>query len=384
MRHVDLIRLKISAADIDLNEVAESYRKARNVALENWLLRERGLPETLRQSTRRGKAVASDQPKPKSESTKLYDAVVEAVPELGTQLAAGIGRQTVKSLNTRVDWRKQDGESGKPKRKKDAILAYEERPPFSQRADFIAVPNSDAKLSEADGLITLQIRNMLRGHVATIRLSLKGVPPLKLARLREVMHDGLADSSFVKKKKGWYWHLPILLDVPAKDSAVVVTLEPVIPAIHGEIDYFLLATCDDRSWRIGEMRYLLRQMIRYESRIKDQGRLYRTQRASSGHGRKDFDEKVSLVRQKLRNHVREVRKRAIDDLVRFCERHNAGTVCFRRPTNPVKDKSCFAVRGVNWDWTDFEAAMKNGLAHRGVGLETKSLNLKEVKQRENA
>lgn len=389
MKSITVLKLKIAECDQDqLKALAELCRKARNVAAEDWLLRQRGMPESERQSKRLIKRAGSED-KPKSESTKLYHAIVEKVPDLGTFAASSIAAQVISYLNGKVDWRRGMQVDGRRAQRKDAILKHEDRPPFFTAIE-IPLRNKQCELELGDTFL-LTIKRPTRDCAAvSIRLSLRDLAP-RIKRVLLELSKGdrrLSDSKLIEKDGVWFWFLPVAFEQPEANPENEMVLSPVIPSTDGERDRpFKILREGRRPWFIGDGRYLVRQTQRIEFLIKDIGWRYR-QRNGAGHGRKKIDRAVSLRRTKLKNIVDEVRRRAIVDVVNNARRREAGVVMFREPTGPAKTKCWFERNGLTWDWTRFVGDLKNSLAKHGIELRTKKLKIGEIvkaeKEKQNA
>lgn len=378
MKAITVLKFKITSSSEDLEPIGELCRKARNVSSMDWLLRQNGMPESESQRTRKikRKGVADDAPK--SESTKLYNVICDEVPELGTFAATMLASAINSHLSAKVDWRRGMTEDGRRAKRKDAILKYEDRPPYFTKLE-IPLHNKQCELELCDE-VTLRIRRPLRDvQFLKLTLSMRRMPPRFKKILLEITKGErkLSDSKLLEKDGQWYWFLPVSFEQPEANPEMKVTLSPVIPDEHGDPERPFYFERTGRPWFIGDGRYLLRQTQRIESLIKQIGWRYK-QRNGAGHGRKKIDSAVSLRRKKLRNIVDEVRRRAIVDIVRFAQRNEAGEVIYREPTGPVKDKCWFKSVGLDWDWTRFLGDLKNALAQKGVKLTVKKLKMKEL------
>ena len=72
-------------------------------------------------------------------------------------------------------------------------------------------------------------------------------------------------------------------------------------------------------------------------------------------------------------------RRLVNDIVRQCERHQAGTLVYREPTGPAKRKCWFERNELEFDWTRFLVDLKNSAARRGVTVKVEKLKYAEVK-----
>lgn len=382
MKSVTVLKIKVVDGDSDLERIAILCRKARNIASTDWLLRQNGMPESDRQSRSliKRKGVAVD--KPKSESTKLYHAIVEKVPELGTFTVPKLAAEVNAFLSSKVDWRRGMEVDGRRAKRKDAILAHEDRPPFFTAIE-IPLHNQQCDLRIGDDC-TLSVRRLTRDEpVINLRLSLRRLPPA-LKRILLDLATGsrkLPDSKLLCRKGEWFWFVPVASEQPQANSEEFITLFPVVPSTDGDRDRPFRVESGERTRGIGDGRYLLRQTLRMESLMKQIGWRYR-QRRGTGHGRKKIDRAVMLRRTRLSNIVGEVRRSAIRDIVNFARKEGAGIVVYREPTGVAKEKCWFTVRELTWDWTRFASDLKNSLAKHGIALEVKKLRIGEIMKSE--
>jgi hypothetical protein len=378
-----MLKLKIENPPDNLEEIAALCRKGTNAAVENWLLRQRGLPETEKQAGggRKGNGLHP--------STKLYHAVTAAVPELGVDIASHVGKAVWSNLNAKLAWTRRVGdESEKPRKRADAILAYEDRAPFTT-AVAIPAPNKNTSIQFGDDL-TITVARVLRGQdPIRLEISLKGMPAGKKRIIRQTMTGELklSDSQIVQKtirngKTAWFFFLSTSLPpVERFDPARTVTLFPQIQVdnTNRESDRpFQMNLPGGGCWYAGDGRYLLAQTMRLTGLRKMIGYRYRNGNGS-GHGRQKVDRAVRLRSQQLRNVRDEFRRRLVNDIVRQCERHQAGTLVYREPTGPAKRKCWFERNELEFDWTRFLIDLKNSAAKKGIAVKVEKLKYQEVK-----
>lgn len=398
MKSQVMLKLKLVDPPNDtLEHIANLCRRGRNVAIEDWLLRERGKPES---------------PKQARSSTKIYHAITEAVPELSGTVASCLASQTWNNLKAKVDWRKRD--ESMPTRA-DAILAHEERPPWST-ADVIPVPNKNIRIEFGDEL-ALTIRNVLSkqpplklfvslkgmstGRKRIIRTCLenaskledlrkereaKGLESGKKKTRQECMPDAmmLSDSEIVKKmvrngSEVWSLYFCASANNKPVNGDTNVTLAPLLNRQASKTDRpFRVTFAAGGSWDVGDGRYLWGQSQRIDGNRKLIGYCY-TNGNMRGHGRQKINKLVRKRVLQLKNVRNEFRRRLIRDVIKQCEREQAGVIYYREPTDPVKTKTWFATVGLEFDWTRFLGDLKNSAAKRGITVKTSKLKMQEVK-----
>jgi hypothetical protein len=382
MKSQIMLKLKLVDPPCELLEhVADLCRRGTNAAVEDWLLRERGKPPSEKQQRpgRKGKGLHP--------STKLYHAVTAAVPTLSADIATCLANKLWSNLNAKLDWRRRDG---KPRKRMDAILDYEDRPPWNT-SDMIPAPNKNVTIQFGDEL-RLTLRNVMRGEAPLcMDISLKGMPTGKKRIIRECM-DGerkLSDSQIVKKQlrngsTAWFFYFCTAQESEPLDDSVSVTLTPLVNGAASKTDRpFRVIFPSGGYWNVGDGRYLWAQTKRLDGLAKHVGYRYRNGNGP-GHGRKKVDKAVRRRRGQLRNIRDEFRRRCITDIIRQCERQKAGTIVYREPTLPVRTKTWFAAAELEFDWTRFLGDLKNSAARRGITVEKKALKMAEVKDEADA
>lgn len=392
---ITVLKLKLQSEPDCLMPIAKICRKGRNVAVEDWLLRNRGKPESARQSAKRkpyrrrdesGQLVDPEDctPKPLSETSKMYHAIKAECPELSSWMVSMIAGDVWKQLKPRVDWRKGMDENGKRPRRLDEILAYESRPPFFHG---LQIPLHNLKVSvEFGDSLGISVRRLEKETESQpLSLSIRQIPPGKQAILRDLAagERKLADSKLVyqsgegKKKKGWYWYVPVAFHHERR-SNVEATLAPIIDS-KDVARFFVLTLPSGRTFNVGDALYLRAMVERLVGLRKQIGERSRF-RITKGHGRRKIDASVRRRWEQLDNVFAEVRRRAIVDVVKWCARKSVGVLKYREPTGPVKTKCWFDLNGVRWDWTRFRQDLINNAARKGIEVVSNSSTLLRWKE----
>lgn len=357
MKSVTVLKLKL-ADHADLERIGQFCRKARNVAVTNWLMRQHGFPESHKQQF--GVQKRSND-KPLSESTKCYHCITEAVPELGTTQASCIAGMVMSALSAKVDWREAvESENGKQRRRKDAVLSFDERPPFFTKLE-IPLHNQHMRVRFTDRLV-ISIERPLRSIAwLDLEVSLRDLPP-GIQLILRTLADGtrkLQDSRLVQKEDAWYWHVPVSFESdPLSDTEA--TLWPTLGSSKDgkQSDRPFRLELPGRTWYVGDGRYLLAQTQRLIGLRKMIGWRYR-QRMGAGHGRAKIDAAVRRRRKQEQNMRIEVRRRIITDIIRQCVKHNIGKIVYREPSLTLRKKCWFASNDLDWDWSRIACRRKD-------------------------
>ena len=384
MKAITILKLPLAPTTEQLESldaVARACRKSRNSAVENWLLRERGLPLSARQATPpqprhvRNRITGQTEMRARetsSESTKLYHAMTAAVPELDTSLVSSLASEINSHLRAQVDWRKRNGQK---RTRADDILDYEQRPPFSQA---MRVPVVSRKACFTYGpQTTLSVRFLRSGHgdVETFAIPTERLGTRIKRKLLDIANGDrkLRDSYFHYRpeRNRWYWYLPVEEDVAQPlDATIILELRPSVDVA-------------DRPFQIGRRyvgdgRYLQSQLSRILTAEKEIGMSYRDRRTGAGHGRKKRDKAIAIKRLQRRHRMDEFRRKLIVDIVRTCERNNAGRILYREPSLPVRKRCWFALVGIDFDWTRFLSDLKNAATRAGIEIDKRQWKWKEA------
>lgn len=385
LKSVTVLKLKLTDEhNKRLDEIGELCRKARNEGVLDWLLRQHGKPESERQAKRLVSRRGAADDKPKSESTKLYHGIAEKNPQLHTQAVAIMAGAINSQLGAKVDWRRGKTEDGKRPRRRDEILAFAERPPFTTSIE-IPLHNKHARVDYGDKLV-LVADGILKG-MAPLRMEIcsQGLPRGYKRLLFELAQETrkLPVSKLVRKEDAWYWHVPVEFKTERR-SEIEAILAPIVTKkgdapVRGAADRFFALTLPgwDRPWFVGDGRYLLAQTQRLIGLRKRIGKRYRD-RQKTGHGRAKIDAMIRRRRRQEADVRAEVRRMAIADVVRQCVKANVGTLHYREPSLPLREKCWFARVGLEFDWTRFGADLANACRRQGIEVIVDRMKMKDA------
>lgn len=389
MKSITVLKLKLRPHSSDaLNYLGETCRRGRNAASVDWLMRQHGKAETDRQKLRHKKMSEKERAAvvarggdpdnmPKSETSKMYAAILDAVPELSGTMASALANAVNALLSANVDWRRGLGEGKRPKRR-DAIMSMEDRPPWFTSLEIPAMSRS--MTIKVGSELKLVLSPTLRDTSIEVEILQGSLPP----RIKKVICElasgerKLADSKLVRKDDDWYLHIPVTYETEVS-SDIEATLSPTIGSDRSrkQLDRPFLLALPSRQRGIGDGDFLLRQTLRLVGLRKDIGWRYR-QRCGAGHGRKKVDAAVRRRREQERNIRTEVRRRMIADVVRSCVRDGVGKLTYKEPSLPLRKKCWFSAVGLEWDWTRFANDLKNACARQGIEVTVKQWKWKDA------
>jgi hypothetical protein len=134
-----------------------------------------------------------------------------------------------------------------------------------------------------------------------------------------------------------------------------------------------------RPWYVGDGGFLLHHTKRLVGQRKVVGWAYR-QGEQRAHGRKKIDKSIRMRHRQLDNIRLQVRRKLINDIVRFCQKNNVGTVVFYEPTDPAKKLLWLQYNGLEMDWTSLTTDLGNSLASRGIRIRFEPLQWGHLKK----
>ena len=391
-----VLKLKLEDVPDRADELSALCKQARNAGSENWLLRQRGLKEIPKQAKLNAKSG-----KPLSETTKIYHAMMTAIPALPSHLATTLNREVYKILTTDLPWTSprvpvdddeeeltaeeqaeaaEDEEAKETRKRKryEAILNYEERIPY-YTADQIPIPAANSELEFGDELI-LVLTGWEPRQKVRLKISLKKMPPAKKKILHEIASKvpgtrKFQDASLLKKNGVWFLYLPVEYTLKPLDNDKRAVLYPVVPSwpsLKGRNGMaFILKTDNDKDWDSGDGWYLLRETKRLTGIRKLIGWKYKHGRGH-GHGREKVSIAIANRYKQQADAQNEFRNQAINDIVDRCVRRGCGVLEYREPSGPAKKLCWFATVGLEINWSTFSRNLINACHHKRIRVIVKN------------
>ncbi len=265
-------------------------------------------------------------------------------------------------------------------------MAYQDKPPWNTGNE---IPATARKTTIVFGdTCAVKVTNMLGPEPVAFQVSLKKMPASRKKMLREIA-DGtrkLCDSRIIAKtdprtdKETWYYYLITRNESPVLDTNAFITLMPqwVTDTETNSDRPFKTLLPSGRKWYVGDGRYLLAQTRRLVGLRKMIGYRYRNG-GGAGHGRKKLVGRQRMRSQQLRNVRDEVRRRMVTDVIRQCEREEAGTIVYREPASDAVKQHCWFYRNdLEFDWTAFLGDLKNVAKRKGIEVKVKKIKIAEV------
>lgn len=336
----------------------------------------------------------------------MYHRGCELAPAVGCSIIAQLRSEVLDRLKTKMPYT----HPGEAKFRWEGILKYEcARDCY--RAISIPAPNSITVVGY-DGLISRDISKGLSERLrrlahsnAIVRLQLfsresgranldhvfwieaRQLPHGKKAILRKVVSGEwkLCDSKVVYKRDGWYYQMAYKQPQKSlnlnKQNVAALLMNPA-NASHPLSIRFKRADGKVITWQLGDANMLLAEYKRLEQRraaIKERYKVAGSGR--KGHGRQRAYRSQKPLTRKL-NDLQEVfTNYVVASIIKFCTRHDCGTVIYREPSLFLRDFSWFSKKGkITYNWTSLCSKLKHKMWVNGIDLEIKRMGCKEHRE----
>lgn len=337
---------------------------------------------------------------------ELYHRGCEIAPAVGCSIIAALRSEVADRLKTRMPY----NHPGVAEYRWEAILKFEcARDCY--RAISIPAPNSITvvgyegllsrdiskgvterlkKLAKSNAIVRFQLFSRESGrknldHVFWIEV--RQLPNGKKAILRRITSGEwkLCDSKLVYKRDGWYYQMTYKQPQKSlhlnKNNVGTLVMNPATAANPLSIKF---QRQDGRNiiWQLGDANVLLAEYKRLELRREAMKVRYKT--ASSGrkgHGRQRAYRSQKPITRKL-NDLQEVfTNYVVASIIKFCTRHNCGTVIYKEPSLFLREFSWFAKNGkINYNWTSLANKLKHKTWVNGIEFEITKMGCKEHKE----
>lgn len=180
-----------------------------------------------------------------------------------------------------------------------------------------------------------------------------------------------SDSEIVERGGKWFLHL--CYSMPTTDHGLDPERQAVLTM--GRDRMFCLTFPDGRRWNIGDDRPVIRECERITLRRKTIR--YRSRNNPSGHGKQRFYSKVRPFARRFLDMQDEYRNQLLADLVKACIKNNCGSLLYREPSKPLREKSTLAIKGVPFNWSEFLPMLKFKCELNHISLNTERMKYAE-------
>lgn len=307
---------------------------------------------------------------PKGFSTELYHAGrVAAGDLLAPNAVAAASNEILSFVNKTLPY----APGRRHRRVWQAILGSECSRPEFRATDFV-VPNQNAKLTLKDDgyhftfpvwssqagrkntsyACRLATRRLTAGYKAILFNVANGT--YKLCDSELIFHEGT-------RQKPGFWALHLCYQRPQEplglDKSRVATFVPQ----KGEAEQPFEITCADAfPSQIGDAFVLQHEYRRLDDRRFHMRKTHRNRTSGRrGHGRQRIESAVRPVTRAVRQLMHRFSWHVVSEVVRYCVRHNCGTVLYDEPAVQARAGLWFAKHDIPYDWTGLVNRLKHKL-----------------------
>ena len=388
----------------DLHEAALLYNRAQTAMVRHWerhceatlgtveTIHCKGIPNG-RLNPKTGKRTAPSPPReirvlvmpteiveqyelPPKFTTELYHVGRLLAPRLSPS-SLSLASNTILGahVNKRTPWNHR----GKARRAWQAILAGEAvRPCFREKAIGVANKTTTLLYEANKATLTFALWSNQSGRKVlspTWRIETRQLPRglRKIVRQVATKQWKLCDSELVwhapRSRRGrGYWAFHMCYERPPykekHDAKRIATLK----LLGGEGERpFEVAGPDCFPWKVSDTRALLVTYRHLEAvRLARRSKYRDAGSGSKGHGRGRIEETIAPVSRAAKALMERYSKACVAEIVRYCIRHDCGTLVFDSPRTKQKAAGWFAQREIPFDWTQFCSRLKYRAWLRGI------------------
>lgn len=223
----------------------------------------------------------------------------------------------------------------------------------------ISVPlfSRDSGRFNTSALFRIRTRSLPRGHKKILRRIASG-------------EWKVSESEICLDKDGqWFFHLTYKQPVKClglnRDRVAMVEVQ------YGKEGYpfkvFVAGNEKMKPWNVGQTNPLIENQKRLElKRLTLQKRNGIRGSGARGHGRERLFQDIKPATRRIQDMGGTFIKLTVAEILRFCERFDCGTVCFRCPSDGFKKKTVIANTFPQFNWSAFDARLKAKML--GVGI----------------
>jgi hypothetical protein len=216
------------------------------------------------------------------------------------------------------------------------------------------------QLSSSSALLKFSLfsdQSGFRNKSVICRLKVRQMSKGQRRILRQIASRDLviSDSQLVKKKGVWYFQLAYM--VPAQNHHLDETRTAELVANGpGARRPFTLHFPDGETWDIGNGLGILREYQRLEDRRAALRFRYK-KGFGRGHGRGRYYQKSQPYEGAHHAMSTRLMHETIADVIKQCILHNCGSLDYREPSIPLRDRLWFAKKGFPFNWTFFQGSL---------------------------
>lgn len=318
----------------------------------------------------------------------VYRAACDAAPELSTNIVSSLVQRVRSLLGKRQRWKERTIH----KTTWRAVLANDERLPFFCNETF-PIPRKNArfcwlgKLDRPDsGTMTdrlqrastsqalLYVPLLSKQATCGMRSLLARVEVRQLTNgqkriLRNITDDEqpdwtMRDSLLTCRDGQWLFRMTYAQPEISLNADTTIEVWPSLPDQRNPM--YCRLPGGQRSY-FGDGGILVFETARGIGRSKSLAWKYRYG-AGAGHGKQRYFSKQRPIARRQRSIADMNLKKCVSHVIRVCERNEAGTVSFRRPSEWIKRNDWYRGKGISFAWVDFEARLAAKCETKGIAF----------------
>lgn len=362
-----------------LRETQAACSKARNAMVRHWVRWREDNPEwtPAQRRVRDGSPKVTKDGKPVMESlfcsqdveNELYHVGRRVAPNVRPLIISHCRGEVVDLLKAKLPYNHE----GTSRFRWEGVLAFEVASPSYKGDNPIPCPSADATLTCTESECTLEFSLLSKdsGYANTtfkVRLEKRQLSAgnRRLAEKIANTPKMLRDSKIVFKRGAWFFQCCYATDEATStlDAERVCVLTPQTDKVSHP---FELKLPDGRAWKMGHAGILEAEYTRLVLRRKTIRHRHKTG-VGKGHGRGRFESIVQPWSRAYYDMEDRYRKQLCADIVEACERNNAGSLLYREPSLPLRERVWYGARGVPFDWTRFLSQLSHACMKRGIVL----------------
>lgn len=385
----------------DLHAVTARCNVARNAMARAWQRWREDNPDWkpgVGVSKKTGREYVKNEPMPKkigdgddgiSGSTYLYRRARLVVPEVSSTVISMCAQEVYSRLAANMPW----NHGGQAKYRWQAIEGNEVNLE-TYRGLAIPIHNRDAafcycgdasrdikdpriaEMGKSSAVLRFGLFSQLSGREHTDYICRVEVRQLSQGNRRLLQHIArrkwkLCDSKLVWDD-GWYFNLTY--DQPLRDYGLNKKNVATLTLCGAEESQPLRVGCGHaRPWDLGHARTMEAENNRLDQRRK----ALRHEHGTNGHGRGRVERYIKPITRGLRFLMKRFQENLVREVLKYCLRNDCGSIHYREPTMPLREKSWFAKRKLPFDWTGFLARLGHKCKLHGIELQTERMGTGE-------
>jgi hypothetical protein len=217
----------------------------------------------------------------------------------------------------------------------------------------------------------IEARQLTEGNRHVLRMIASGQWKFQDSQL--VYEEGRGPGRGARPRRG-AWFLHLVYKQPRLELGLdpdrVARLQPTPEGSHPfEVTGPAGPGPDGPRWKIGAVRTLVANHERLMIRRRVMCQRYRwAGSARRGHGRARFMRRPQEVTRHHRDLMEDFTRDLVQEVLRFCQRYNCGTVAYEEPSLMARSRSWFARKEMHYGWESLRKDLASKCSHYGIRL----------------